>query len=106
MKEVILNKENFQQEVLESDIPVLVDFWATWCAPCRAMTDTVSRLAEEFDGKIKVGKVNVDDEEFLATTFKISSIPAFVYFEGAKALRMTVGSMPKEELVKFINGEN
>lgn len=106
MKEVILNKENFQKEVLESNIPVLVDFWAPWCAPCRAMTDVVSQIAEEFDGKIKVGKVNVDDEEFLATAFKISSIPAFLYFEGGKAARLTVGSMPKEDLVKFVKGEN
>lgn len=105
MKEVILNKENFQKEVLESNIPVLVDFWATWCAPCRAMADVVSQIAEEFDGKVKIGKVNVDDEEFLATAFKISSIPAFLYFEGGKALRMAVGSMPKEDLVKFVMGE-
>lgn len=106
MKEVILNKENFQQEVLESDLPVLVDFWATWCAPCRAMTPVVAELAEDFDGQLKVGKVNVDDEEFLATTFKISSIPAFMYFEGGKAVRVTVGSMPKEDLIKFVKGEN
>lgn len=105
MKEITLTKENFTTEVLKSEKPVLVDFWATWCGPCKAMLPIVEELSEELDGKIKIGKVNVDDEEFLARTFGIRSIPCFVLFEDGKALRSAVGSMPKEDLVKFIDGE-
>lgn len=105
MNAIALTKENFQKEVLESSKTVLVDFWATWCAPCRAMMPIVEEIAEEFSDTIKVGKVNVDDEEFLAGIFKVSSIPSFIIFENGKPVRMTVGSMPKEDFVKFVKGE-
>ncbi len=105
MKEITLTQENFAEEVLKSEQPVLVDFWATWCAPCRAMLPIVEELSEELDGKVKIGKVNCDEEEFLASTFGVNSIPCFLLFEGGKVVRTTVGSMPKEDLVKFINGE-
>lgn len=102
--EVILNKENFEQEVLKSDKPVIVDFWATWCGPCKAMIPVLEEIANEMP-QIKVGKVNVDDEELLARMFNIQSIPAFIMFENGQATRMTLGSMPKETLIKFINDE-
>lgn len=105
MSAIILTKENFQKEVFESPKTVLVDFWATWCAPCKAMMPIVEEVAEEFSETLKVGKVNVDDEEFLAGIFKVSSIPSFIIFENGKPVRMTVGSMPKEDFVKFIKGE-
>lgn len=105
MSVVILNKENFKAEVLESQKSVLVDFWATWCAPCKQMLPIVDEVSEEMKDTLKVCKVNVDDEDFLAELFRVSSIPCFILFENGKASRMTVGSMPKEDLIKFIKGE-
>lgn len=105
MKEVTLTKENFKIEVLESEKPVLVDFWATWCGPCQEMLPIVAEIAEERQETLKVGKVNVDDDEFLARAFNVSSIPTFIYFEKGEAVRSIIGSMPKEDLIKFIKGE-
>lgn len=104
MKEIILTKSNFEEEVLKSDKPVLVDFWATWCGPCKAMIPIVEEISNEMDD-IKVGKVNVDDEEFLARAFNVRSIPTFIMFDSGKVTRITLGSMEKEDLVKFIKGE-
>ncbi|MBQ2252169.1 MAG: thiol reductase thioredoxin, partial [Clostridia bacterium] len=71
MAEIIITKENFEKEVLNSDIPVLVDFWATWCGPCRMLAPIIEEIAQDYDGKVKVGKVNVDEEEELAVKFGI-----------------------------------
>lgn len=92
-----LTVENFEQEVLQSDKPVLIDFWATWCGPCRMMGPVVDEFAAEHS-EIKVGKVNVDEQMQLAAAFGIESIPTLVAIKDGKAVGMVVGVRPKEEL--------
>lgn len=99
-----ITNDNFKSEVLESDIPVLLDFWAEWCGPCRMLSPVVEEVAAERDGKIKVGKVNVDEEILLANEFGVSSIPTVVILKGGKSVAKTVGYMPKAELDAFIDG--
>lgn len=96
--EYVFNKENFEQEVLKSDLPVLVDFYADWCGPCKMMAPLVHQLAEEFVGKIKIGKVNVDDNIELAQKYRVMSIPTFVFFKQGEAVEVVVGGMSKKEL--------
>lgn len=93
-----LTMENFEQEVLKSDKPVLIDFWATWCGPCRMMGPVVDAFAEEHP-EIKVGKVNVDDQPQLAGAFGIESIPTLVAIKDGKGIGMVVGVRPKEDLL-------
>ena len=101
MAEVTITTANFKEEVLKSDIPVLVDFWATWCGPCRMVGPIVSEIAEEYAGKIKVGKVNVDEEMPLATKFGITGIPTLLVFKNGEVVNQQIGYAPKEELVKL-----
>lgn len=96
MKEITVTKENFENEVLKSDKPVLVDFWAAWCGPCRMLAPVIEELAEEFDGRVKVGKVNVDEEPELAAAFQISSIPTVIIFKGGKAAHVEIGCQTRE----------
>lgn len=103
--EYTFTTENFDQEVLKSELPVLVDFWATWCGPCKMMAPVVEEIAEELKGKVKVGKVNVDDEGELARKYGILSIPTFMLFKDGEQAKMTVGAMPKEMLRNFALGE-
>ena len=91
MAEIILTESNFESEVLKSDVPVLVDFWATWCGPCRMLAPTIAKIAEEQQGKIKVGKVDVDEEPGIAQRFNIFSIPTIIVFKDGKELARTVG---------------
>ena len=100
--EVVLTVENFENEVLKSDIPVLVDFWATWCGPCRMIAPIIEEIAHDFEGKIKVGKVNVDEQEELAIRYGISSIPTLLLFKNGEVAKKTLGYMPKDAVVKFI----
>ena len=102
MAEVVITKNNFETEVLKSDIPVLVDFWATWCGPCRMLAPVIEELAEEYAGKLKVGKVNVDDEIELAREFKIASIPTLVLIKDGKVAATSVGYRPKSEIVALL----
>ncbi len=87
---------NFQSEVLDSDQPVLVDFWAAWCGPCRAVGPTIEELAEQYDGTVKVGKLNIDENPQAPSDFGISSIPAVLLFKNGKVVETLVGVQPKE----------
>ncbi len=105
MAELEITKNNFTDEVMNSDIPVLLDFWATWCGPCRMISPIVKELAEEYSGKLKVGKVNVDEEAELASAFGITSIPTIVLIKNGKTVNSSIGFMTKDQLVKMINNE-
>ena len=102
MAEITITKDNFEQEVINSTQPVLVDFWASWCGPCKMLSPVISELAEEYDGKVKVGKVNVDDEPELAATFRVASIPTVVLFKDGKVADTSVGYRPKQQLEEMI----
>ena len=102
MAEITLTNDNFKTEVLESDIPVLVDFWAPWCGPCKMLGPVIEQLAEEYEGKIKVGKVNVDDEAELAMEYGIESIPSVLYFKGGEVVTQSLGFKPKQFFVDLI----
>lgn len=102
MSEIKLTMDNFEQEVLASDVPVLVDFWATWCGPCQMIAPIVEEIAEEADGKYKVGKVNVDEEPSLATAFNISSIPTLIVLKNGQITDTLVGFRQKEEILKLL----
>ena len=89
------DESNFEAEVLKSDLPVFVDFYADWCGPCKMMSPVIDKLAEEFDGKIKVGKVNVDENGDLAVRYGIMSIPNMVFFKNGEVADRVVGAIPK-----------
>ena len=99
-----LTKDNFQSEVIEGDVPVLVDFWATWCGPCRAVAPVIDELATEYEGKLKVGKVDVDAEQQLAADFGVRSIPTLLIFKDGKMAEQIVGAVPKSQLVDKLQG--
>ena len=98
MAEIIITKENFEAEVIKSPLPVLIDFWATWCGPCKMLSPIIAEIAEEYDGKVKVCKVNVDEQPELANEFRVSSIPTVVVMKEGKVTNMSVGFRPKEQI--------
>ena len=93
----------FDQDVINSDVPVLVDFWAPWCGPCRAMAPTVDAVADEYAGKVKVGKLNTDDNPGTASRFQIRGIPTLLLFKGGKVVEQRVGAMAKPEVTKMLD---
>ena len=98
-----LTDAKFEEEVLKSEIPVLVDFWAPWCGPCRMVAPIVEELAGEYDGKLKVGKVNTDENQKTASDYGIMSIPSLLIFKDGKIARQIVGAVPKKELKSAID---
>ena len=100
--EVTITKNNFDVEVLRSEIPVLVDFWATWCGPCRMLAPVISEIAEKYAGTVKVGKVNVDEEPELAMQFRVDSIPTVMLFKEGRLVNTTVGFRPKEQITAML----
>lgn len=102
MAEIVITKDNFEAEVLKSEIPVILDFWATWCGPCRMIAPTLAEIAEENVGKIKVGKVNVDEEMELAVRFGITAIPTLIVFRGGQKVNQAMGVMPKDAILALV----
>ncbi len=92
---VELTDSNFETEVLKSPLPVLIDFWAAWCAPCRAIAPAVEQIAQEYQGKVKVAKMNVDDQEKVPQTYQIMSIPTLLFFKNGKLAGQIIGAVPK-----------
>lgn len=101
MPEVILTDEIFDSEVLQSDLPVLVDFWAEWCVPCRMLTPLVEQIAQEYSGKIIVAKSNVDECPENANTFNIQSIPTLMVFHKGEVVSQNIGVIPKQTIVEM-----
>jgi len=101
-KEIKLDDQNFEQEVLKSTVPVLVDFWAPWCGPCQMMGPVIAALAEEIGDKAKVGKLDVDENRASAMEYRIMSIPALKIFKGGKVVKEMVGVQSKENLKKML----
>jgi len=109
MPETTLNDSNFEKEVLESKLPVLVDFWATWCMPCFIIAPIVQESGQDFEGKLKIGKLNIDENPIVSSTYNIEAIPALILFKNGQIIRKLIGVRPKEMLAEaidsIINGE-
>lgn len=102
-KYVELTEDNWDAEVLQSDQPVLVDFWAAWCGPCRMIAPLVEQLAVDFEGKAKIAKLDVDAHPSLASKYGVQSIPALLFFKGGEIVDRAVGALPKEQLTSKLN---
>lgn len=103
MAALVLTDKNFETEVLKSKLPVLVDFWAEWCGPCKMIAPAIDEIAKDLSGKLKVGKVNVDDAQELAAKYSVMSIPTLFIFKNGKAVEQLVGAMSKAQFLEKIN---
>jgi thioredoxin 1 len=103
MKPIEFTDANFKSEVLESAVPVLVDFWAVWCGPCKMVAPVVEEIAAEFDGKLKVGKIDVDQNPETSMQFGIRSIPTIMIFRGGKVVEQIIGAVPKKNLLEKLS---
>jgi len=99
MKPITVNDANFQDEVIQSDKPVIVDFWAIWCGPCKMIAPTIEELATDYDGKLKVAKMDVDSNPQTAMKYGIRSIPTLLIFKGGQVVEQIVGAVPKRQLI-------
>ena len=102
MADLVLTDKNFEEEVLKSDTPVMVDFWAAWCQPCKVVSPIVDELAKEYHGKVKIGKLNVD-ENSVAGNYNVMSIPTLMIFKDGKPVKSVIGARPKEDFKKALD---
>jgi len=103
MAEAVFTDQNFEQEVINNDMPVLVDFWAPWCAPCRIVSPIVEELAKEYEGKLKVGKLNVDENPESASKYGVMSIPSLIIFKKGQPVKTMIGAQGKENFKRGID---
>ncbi len=97
-----ITSKNFEEEVSKSEVPVLLDFWATWCGPCGMLSPIVDEVANEINGRVKVGKINVDEEQELAKAFSVMSIPTLIVIQNGKLVKQSVGVRSKEEILEML----
>ncbi|MBI2033231.1 MAG: thioredoxin [Candidatus Levybacteria bacterium] len=103
MAEITITDQNFDQEVLKNDMPVVVDFWAPWCGPCKIVSPTIEALATEYEGKVKVGKLNVDENPQTASTYGVMSIPTIMIFKKGQPVKSMIGAQAKENYKRAID---
>ncbi|PLY01191.1 MAG: thioredoxin [Desulfuromonas sp.] len=102
-KVVELSDDGFEKDVLQSDVPVLVDFWASWCAPCKAIAPVIDALADQYDGKVKIGKLNVDENPATPGQYGVRGIPTLILFKDGAVVDQVVGAVPKNQLEGLLN---
>ena len=102
MAEIRITGSNFEEEVKNSQVPVLVDFWATWCGPCQMIAPAVEEIAREYEGKVKVGKINIDEEQLLAMTYGVTAIPTLILFKNGEPADKRVGLCSKEDIAGML----